>query len=65
MFELIALLDQLISYSHGMKQTLALIAALLHEPEQLILDELISLDPKGAYYFKQIMRESQASQVGM
>ena len=58
-FELKDSLNKLIAaYSHGMKQRLALIAALLHEPKLLILDEpFVGLDPKGAYYFKQIMRE--------
>lgn len=58
-FELKDVLNQLISsYSHGMKQRLALIAALVHEPLILILDEpLVGLDPKGAYYIKQIMKE--------
>ncbi|MBP2620010.1 ABC transporter ATP-binding protein [Streptococcus panodentis] len=58
-FELKDSLNKLIAaYSHGMKQRLALIAALLHEPKLLILDEpFVGLDPKGAFYFKQIMKE--------
>ncbi len=46
------------SYSHGMKQKIALIAALVHDPEVLILDEpMVGLDPKSAFTLKEIMRK--------
>ena len=46
------------AYSHGMKQKLALIAALMHEPKLMIMDEpFVGLDPKAAHTIKQIMRE--------
>ncbi len=46
------------SYSHGMKQKLAVIAALIHEPRLIIMDEpFVGLDPKAAFLLKQIMRE--------
>lgn len=46
------------SYSHGMKQKIVLIAALLHEPEMFILDEpMVGLDPKSSFELKEIMRE--------
>ncbi len=46
------------AYSHGMKQKLALIAALIHEPKLMIMDEpFVGLDPKAAHTVKQIMRE--------
>ena len=46
------------AYSHGMKQKLALIAALMHEPKLMIMDEpFVGLDPKAAHTVKQIMRE--------
>ena len=52
-------LDETISnYSHGMKQKIAVIAALIHEPEVFILDEpMLGLDPKSAYILKKTMRE--------
>ena len=52
-------LDETISnYSHGMKQKIAVIAALIHEPEVFILDEpMLGLDPKSAYILKKLMRD--------
>lgn len=46
------------TYSHGMKQKIALIAALAHDPKLLILDEpFVGLDPLAAYTVKNIMRD--------
>lgn len=46
------------SYSHGMKQKLSLIAALIHQPKVWILDEpMTGLDPQSAYTLKQLMRK--------
>ena len=46
------------SYSHGMKQKLAVISALLHDPKLIIMDEpFVGLDPTAAYQLKSIMRE--------
>ncbi|MCL2227367.1 MAG: ABC transporter ATP-binding protein [Oscillospiraceae bacterium] len=59
LFELTGDLAQPVSaYSHGMKQKLALISALIHEPKLMVLDEpFVGLDPKGARDLKQVMRE--------
>ena len=58
-FELTDALDQPIaSYSHGMKQKLAIIAAWIHEPKLIVMDEpFVGLDPKAAHTLKLMMRE--------
>lgn len=58
MFELTMDLAQPISaYSHGMKQKLALIAAFVHKPELIIMDEpFVGLDPKASFLLKEEMR---------
>ncbi len=53
-----ALGDLISSYSHGMKQKVAIISALIHEPRLLVLDEpFVGLDPKAAFTLKEIMHE--------
>ena len=53
-----ALGDQIGSYSHGMKQKVAIISALIHEPKLLVLDEpFVGLDPKATFTLKEIMHE--------
>ena len=50
--------SQIKSYSHGMKQKIAVIAALCHEPRLWILDEpLTGLDPQSSYRLKELMKE--------
>lgn len=46
------------SYSHGMKQKLALVSALIHKPKLILLDEpFVGLDPVSSHAFKEIMNE--------
>lgn len=58
-FEITTDLAQPISaYSHGMKQKLAVISALIHKPKLIIMDEpFVGLDPKASHLLKTIMRE--------
>lgn len=58
-FEITSNLGDLISsYSHGMKQKVAIISALLHRPKLLVLDEpFVGLDPKASVILKNIMHE--------
>lgn len=58
-FELTSALgDQIQSYSHGMRQKIMVIGALLHDPKVWILDEpLTGLDPKSSFALKEMMKE--------
>ena len=59
MFELTDSLGEPISaYSHGMKQKLAVMSALIHEPKLIIMDEpFVGLDPKASHLLKGLMRD--------
>lgn len=59
MFEMDNVLNNKIeSYSHGMRQKIAIIGALIHEPKVWILDEpLTGLDPKSSFTLKEMMKE--------
>ena len=53
-----ALSSPVSSYSHGMKQKLAIISAWMHEPKLILLDEpFVGLDPKASHLVKEMMRE--------
>jgi len=53
-----ALSDPISSYSHGMRQKIVLMGALIHDPSLWILDEpMTGLDPKSSFYLKEMMRE--------
>lgn len=53
-----ALGDLISSYSHGMKQKLAIISALIHKPKLIVMDEpFVGLDPSASYKLKQVMRQ--------
>ena len=53
-----ALPNMISSYSHGMKQKLLIIAALIHDPKVWVLDEpMTGLDPQSAFQLKQLMRK--------
>jgi len=59
MFEITDALGSLISsYSHGMKQKVAIIGALIQEPKLMVMDEpFVGLDPKASYVLKEIMHD--------
>lgn len=53
-----ALAQNISSYSHGMKQKLAIISALIHAPKLIVMDEpFVGLDPKASHLLKQLMRK--------
>ena len=62
LFEMNEVLNNKIeSYSHGMRQKIAIIGALIHEPKVWLLDEpLTGLDPKSSFTLKEMMREHAA-----
>ena len=64
-FELADRAEDLVeTYSHGMKQRLALAAALVHQPRVLVLDEpMVGLDPQGAVALRRLVRELAADGV--
>ncbi|MCH4886675.1 ABC transporter ATP-binding protein [Acidaminobacter sp. JC074] len=59
LFEISGVLnDPISSYSHGMKQKLVIISALVHSPQVLILDEpFVGLDPKASHTLKELMKD--------
>ena len=67
LFELTEWQNELVeSYSHGMKQRLIMSAALLHQPDVLIVDEpMVGLDPRGARLAKNIFRQLKANGVAI
>jgi len=59
MFEIKDVLNNSISsYSHGMKQKIVIMSALIHEPKAMLLDEpFVGLDPKASYLLKEVFKE--------
>lgn len=59
LFDLMEWKDELVeAYSHGMRQKLAMTAALLHRPEVVVIDEpMVGLDPRSARHFKSLLRD--------
>jgi ABC-2 type transport system ATP-binding protein len=56
-----ALFDEIQGYSHGMRQKIVLMGALIHEPSVWILDEpMTGLDPKSSFILKEMMKEHAA-----
>ena len=57
-----ALKSPILSYSHGMRQKIMVMGALIHDPKVWILDEpMLGLDPQSAFELKQLMREHVAA----
>jgi len=50
--------DEISTYSHGMRQKIVIISALIHDPKILVLDEpFVGLDPKAVFDLKEVMKE--------